>query len=292
MRRWHLRRQAFKRFAQIVRPDFLSQQHQHWTSGRVVRRQASLSLVQAITNAGGLTAFNLKRRRGLANVPACQSPSRPMTAVEKLLARASGNQYVQPADVVFAKVDLAMSHDAVTGPVADQFYASFGTARACWDPTRLVLVADHFIQINDIRADRRAPLLHDQMRQFAAEQNCKLLDVTAPGDAWVSVMSYFPNWDISDREWLSPGPTRIRARTAHFGCFSTGIGTTDMANLLAMGDMWLRSTGDDSDRAERPTARARVCQGHNAASIGRNRLRRRDGQGHRVLRRGCFCNAD
>ena len=37
-----------------------------------------------------------------------------MTLTEKLLARASGNAYVQPGEMVFAKVDLAMSHDAVS----------------------------------------------------------------------------------------------------------------------------------------------------------------------------------
>ena len=38
---------------------------------------------------------------------------------EKMLAKASGNEYVQPGEVVFAKVDLAMSHDAIDLPRAN-----------------------------------------------------------------------------------------------------------------------------------------------------------------------------
>jgi homoaconitate hydratase family protein len=197
-------------------------------------------IVAAITQAGGLFAFNQQRLRGNANLPPSRTPPRPMTMAEKLLARASGNAFVQPGEVVFAKVDLAMSHDAIAAGVAQLFYQHFGEAAKIWQRDRLVLVADHFIQINDIRTDPKADSLYRQMVEFAQAQGCHLLDVVSPGEAAGICHVLLP-----ERGFIQPGMV-IAGTDSHsctygaFGCFSTGIGTTDMANLLATGDLWLR----------------------------------------------------
>lgn len=52
-----------------------------------------------------------------------------------------------------------------------------------WDSQKVVLVADHFIQINDIRADDKAYLMYEQMIEFAKFQGCHLFDVVSPGEA-------------------------------------------------------------------------------------------------------------
>ena len=197
-------------------------------------------LVQAIVEAGGLTSFNRQRLAGEIAVPPTGTAKRPMTAVEKLLARASGNDFVRPGDVVFMKVDLAMSHDAVIGPVAMQFYDSFGRDTKIWDREKLVLVADHFIQVNDIRNDAKAPILHTQMRDFAEEQGCRLLDVTAPGEAMGICHVLLPELGLIHPGMIIAGTDSHTCTYGAFGCFSTGVGTTDMANLLATGDMWIR----------------------------------------------------
>ena len=114
-------------------------------------------VVEMITGAGGLIPFNLRRREEGREVPRSRTAPRTMNVVEKLLARASGNDYVRPGETVFAKVDLAMSHDAVAGPVARMFHEHFGREAKVWDAGRLVLVADHFIQVEDVRPDPRAP---------------------------------------------------------------------------------------------------------------------------------------
>lgn len=78
-------------------------------------------VVEAIANEGGLMAFNQKRRQGKVKIPPSITPARPMTRVEKMLAKASGNDYVKPGEGVFAKIDLALSHDAVASSVAKVF---------------------------------------------------------------------------------------------------------------------------------------------------------------------------
>ncbi|MEM9541303.1 MAG: aconitase/3-isopropylmalate dehydratase large subunit family protein [Cyanobacteria bacterium P01_E01_bin.42] len=197
-------------------------------------------VIEAIANAGGLFPFNRHRRQGTAIVPPSQTPPRAMTMVEKLLARASGNAYVQPGEVVFAQIDLAMSHDALAAPVGKLFYQHFGADAKVWDANKIVLVADHFIQVNDIRSDDKAPLLREQMVDFAKDQGCHLLDVISPGEAAGICHVLLP-----EKGFIRPGMT-IAGTDSHsctygaFGCFSTGVGTTDMANILATGDMWIR----------------------------------------------------
>lgn len=200
-------------------------------------------IVQAIIAAGGLFPFNHKRRQGDITVPPSLTPPRPMTLAEKLLARASGNAFVQPGEVVFAQVDLAMSHDAIAGPVGQLFYQQFGREAKVWARDRIVLVADHFIQINDIRPDAKAPLMHQQMVEFAQEQGCHLLDVVSPGEAAGICHVLLPEQGFIHPGMVIAGTDSHSCTYGALGCFSTGVGTTDMANIFATGDVWLRVPG-------------------------------------------------
>lgn len=197
-------------------------------------------VVDAITQAGGLIPYNQQRQQGRITVPKSATPQRPMTVAEKLLAQASGNPYVQPGEVVFAQVDLAMSHDAIAGPVAHLFHQHFGPNATVWDPDKIVLVADHFIQINDIRADEGAIAMHQQMVEFAHRQNCHLFDVISPGEAAGICHVLLPEKGFIRPGMIVAGTDSHSCTYGAFGCFSTGVGTTDMANLFATGDLWLR----------------------------------------------------
>ena len=86
-------------------------------------------------------SFNQLRRQGQIVIPRSLTPPRSMTLVEKLLAKASRNSYVQPGEVVFAQVDLALSHDAVAGPVAKTFYKEYGEGAKLWDSQRVALAS-------------------------------------------------------------------------------------------------------------------------------------------------------
>ncbi|WP_425526044.1 3-isopropylmalate dehydratase large subunit [Halotia branconii] len=163
-----------------------------------------------------------------------------MTLVEKLLAQASGNPYVQPGEVVFAKVDLALSHDAVAAPVARTFYQHYGAEAKLWDAQRVVLVADHFIQVNDIRNDRKANLMYQQMVDFAKDQGCYLFDLVSPGEAAGICHVLLPEKGFVRPGMIIAGTDSHTCTYGALGAFSTGVGTTDMANIFAMGDIWIR----------------------------------------------------
>lgn len=196
--------------------------------------------VEAIVAAGGLIAFNQQRRQGKVDIPQSQTLARPMTVAEKLLAQSSGNRYVQPGEVVFAQVDLAMSHDAIAGPVGALFQQQFGPNATVWNPDKIVLVADHFIQVNDIRQDTGATTLYQQMVDFAKQQSCHLFDVVSPGEAAGICHVLLPEQGFVRPGMMIAGTDSHSCTYGAFGSFSTGVGTTDMANLFAMGDLWIR----------------------------------------------------
>lgn len=197
-------------------------------------------VVDAIAAAGGLMAFNQMRRQGQITIPRSLTSTRPMTLVEKLLAKASGNSSVKPGEVVFAQIDLALSHDAVAGPVAKVFYQQFGEGAKLWDSQRVVLVADHFIQVNDIRPDNKAHLMYEQMVKFAQDQGCHLFDVVSPGEAAGICHVLLPEKGFVRPGMVIAGTDSHTCTYGALGAFSTGVGTTDMANIYATGDMWIR----------------------------------------------------
>lgn len=197
-------------------------------------------IVQAISAAGGLTAFNQQRLASRIPIPKNNTQPRPMTMAEKMLAKASGNDYVQPGEIVFAQVDLAMSHDAIAGPVFELFRSNFGTDTQLWNSEKVVLVADHFIQVNDIRVDPQATKLYQSMVDFANQYGCKLFDLVSPGEASGICHVLLPEQGLISPGMIIAGTDSHSCTYGAFGSFSTGVGTTDMANILAMGDMWLR----------------------------------------------------
>ncbi|MBW4536596.1 MAG: 3-isopropylmalate dehydratase large subunit [Pleurocapsa minor HA4230-MV1] len=200
-------------------------------------------VVKAITAAGGLTAFNQQRLQNQISVPQSSTASRSMTMAEKMLAKASGNDYVQPGEVVFAQVDLALSHDAIAAPVFELFRANFGKNTQIWDSNKVVLVADHFIQVNDIRVDPQATKLYQDMVDFAHHYDCKLFDLISPGEASGICHVLLPEQGLIHPGMIIAGTDSHSCTYGAFGSFSTGVGTTDMANILATGDMWLRVPG-------------------------------------------------
>ena len=197
-------------------------------------------VVKAISTAGGLTAFNQQRLQNKISIPQSNTKLRPMTMAEKMLAKASGNKYVQPGEVVFAKVDLAMSHDAIAAPVFELFRRNFGDNTPIWDKNKVVLVADHFIQVNDIRVDPQAVKLYENMVDFAHQYGCKLFDLVSPGEASGICHVLLPEEGLIHPGTIIAGTDSHSCTYGAFGSLATGVGTTDMANILATGDMWLR----------------------------------------------------
>src|SRR5579859_24540 len=206
----------------------------------IIDQEIQNPILNAIIEAGGLIPFNQRRLEKKVSLPKSSTPARPMTMAEKLLARASGNEYLQPGELIFSHVDLAMAHDATTGPVADIFYSNFGDTAKVWDSQRVVLVADHFIQIGDIRVDKNATLMYQQMIQFAQVQGCHLFDMVSQREATGICHVLLPEQGFIQPGMVIAGTDSHSCTYGAFGSFAIGVGSTDMANIFVMGDMWIR----------------------------------------------------
>jgi 3-isopropylmalate/(R)-2-methylmalate dehydratase large subunit len=153
---------------------------------------------------------------------------RPQTISEKILSATSGGAPVRAGDIVLASVDLAYSHDG-NRPLAVDQLAEMGAARV-WDRERYLLVLDHYPSPTQAVAST-----HTKLRTFAREQGVRLYDV---GDGISHVV-------IPEKGHIAPGDLVIGSdshtcTSGALGAFATGVGSTDMAAVMATGKIWLR----------------------------------------------------
>jgi 3-isopropylmalate/(R)-2-methylmalate dehydratase large subunit len=154
-----------------------------------------------------------------------------MTITEKILASAAGKEKVRPGEIVNVKVDLVLGND-ITAPMAIQEFEKIGVPEV-FDRSRVVLVPDHFVPNKDIKSAEQAKIL----REFARRQglvyfyevgrmgieHCLLPEegLVGPGDVVVGADSHTCTYGA-------------------LGAFSTGVGSTDLAAAMALGEIWLK----------------------------------------------------
>ena len=154
------------------------------------------------------------------------------TAVEKILARASGKRTVKAGDVVEPRVDLAMSHENAA-LVINQFkeiYEGTGLPAKPWDPSRIAIIFDHRVPAESAKTATN----QKRVRAFVAEHGIeKFHDVR--GDVGGICHQILP-----ERGYVRPGTVVVGTdshTTSHgaLGAFAFGIGATEMASAWALG---------------------------------------------------------
>jgi len=153
------------------------------------------------------------------------------TITEKILAAHSGRDAVRPGEFVQARVDLMLGND-ITAPLAIAEFRKLGAAKLA-DAAKVVLVADHSTPNKDIKSAEQCRI----MREFAREQGVEhFFDV---GKAGVEHAL------LPEEGLVAPGECIIGADShtctyGALGAFATGVGSTDLAAIMATGDCWLR----------------------------------------------------
>ena len=102
-------------------------------------------------------------------------PATAMTLTEKILARGAGLDKVEPGRLIQAKVDLVLGND-ITAPLAIQEFKKTGAERV-FDPSKVVLVPDHFTPNKDIAAAEQARVI----REFAHTQGTIYFEIGRMG---------------------------------------------------------------------------------------------------------------
>jgi 3-isopropylmalate/(R)-2-methylmalate dehydratase large subunit len=154
-----------------------------------------------------------------------------MTVTEKILSAASGRERVEPGELVWCRVDLVLAND-ITAPVAIREFERMGADRP-FDSERVALVPDHFTPNKDIRSAEQARVVREFARRHALPyyfevgrmgiEHCLLPEqgLVGPGEVIVGADSHTCTYGA-------------------LGAFATGVGSTDLAAAMALGEIWLR----------------------------------------------------
>ncbi|MFW0861834.1 MAG: 3-isopropylmalate dehydratase large subunit [Dethiobacter sp.] len=154
-----------------------------------------------------------------------------MTIAEKILARHAGKDIVRPGELITARIDMVLGND-ITSPLAINEFKKIGINRV-FDKDRIALVPDHFTPNKDIKSAEQSKLL----REFAREH-----DITYYYEVGRMGIEHV----LLPEEGLAlPGEIIIGADShtctyGALGALSTGVGSTDMAAAMALGEAWFK----------------------------------------------------
>ncbi len=153
-----------------------------------------------------------------------------MTLTQKILAAHCGETVLTPGQFISARVDLALAND-ITAPLAIKAFREMGAQRV-FDPQRVALVLDHYVPAKDVASAAQSK----EVREFALEQQVAHFYDVGRGGVEHAL--------LPEEGLVVPGDLVIGADShtctyGALGLFSTGVGSTDLAAVLALGECWL-----------------------------------------------------
>ena len=154
-----------------------------------------------------------------------------MTMTQKILAAHAGLGSVRAGDLIEAKLDLVLGND-VTTPVAVGVFDEAGF-ESVFDPEKIVIVLDHYTPCKDIKSAELCKISRNFAKRFGITH---LYDVGQAG---------IEHALLPEKGLVAPGECVIGADShtctyGALGAFSTGVGSTDMAAGMAVGENWFK----------------------------------------------------
>ncbi|MDA8189400.1 MAG: 3-isopropylmalate dehydratase large subunit [Dehalococcoidales bacterium] len=153
-----------------------------------------------------------------------------MTLAEKILAAHCGADKVSPGELINVKVDVVLAND-ITAPLALREFEKIGVDKV-FDPSKIVLVPDHFVPNKDIKSAQQSL----EMRGFARKHGVRYYEVGEMGIEHVL---------LPEEGLVLPGDVVVGADShtctyGALGAFATGMGSTDAAVAMATGEIWMK----------------------------------------------------
>jgi len=150
------------------------------------------------------------------------------TLAEKILLAHTDADDLAPGDFVMARCDVVMAND-LGGPHAARELVKMGVEQV-FDPSRVVIVADHLMPAKDIRAAELLKTLKD----WCNRQGVVYYDQGRGG---------IEHTVLVEEGWVVPGAMIVGADShsctyGALGAFGTGLGATDIAGAMALGSYW------------------------------------------------------
>jgi len=154
-----------------------------------------------------------------------------MTMTQKILAAHAGLDKVEAGQLIMADLDLVLGND-ITTPVAIKEFNKIG-AEGVFDRNKVAIVPDHFTPNKDIKSAEQCRMIRD----FAHHQEiANYFEIGRMG---------IEHALIPEQGLAVPGDVIIGADShtctyGALGAFSTGVGSTDMAAGMALGQCWFK----------------------------------------------------
>ncbi len=152
------------------------------------------------------------------------------TMAQKILARASHHEAVEPGQIVDGYVDLLYMHEMLA--LALKPFEEIGVKKI-WDPAKCVVTIDHWVPPPTPEVAK----MHQAIREFCWAQGIERFhDVGDHGIIHQLVV---------ERGYVHPGELVIGCDShtnmaGAMGAFAAGIGATETAAVMATGKLWLK----------------------------------------------------
>lgn len=195
---------------------------------------------------GGLFPYNKARLAGQVSPPTVDTPNRPMTLVEKIIARraiadaatgAEGIPSVQPGDALFVRTDVRFSHEYVTPMAASLFVQALGAEARIRDPQNVYAFRDHLTFLGQVMPEERKKKGFLKLADGLAitqEEFCRNQGITyygeVEGGGSEAICHNAVLEDIGLPGQIIIGTDSHTCTAGALGAFAYGVGSTDMAN--------------------------------------------------------------
>ncbi|OEU67803.1 MAG: 3-isopropylmalate dehydratase large subunit [Desulfovibrio sp. S3730MH75] len=155
----------------------------------------------------------------------------PKTLAEKILQAHTDEVVKEAGQIVRCKVSLVLAND-ITAPLAIKSFRAMG-ADQLFDKDKVALVCDHFTPNKDIDSAEQVKLV----REFAHEKN--VTHYYEGGDCGVE-HALLPELGLVGPSDIVIGADSHTCTYGGLGAFATGMGSTDIAGAMALGETWFK----------------------------------------------------
>jgi len=209
---------------------------------------------QSIVEYGGLFNYNKARLAGDVTPPAIETPARPMTITEKIIARHAfvragqiGVEAVKPGDALFAVADVRFSHEYVTPMAESLLKQALGPDARVSEPESVFAFRDHLTFLGKVMSPKHREMgllekangLATTQEEFTTKQGIKLYGENPEGGSEAICHNAVVE-DLALPGQVVIGTDSHTCMAGVLGCFAFGVGSTDMANAWYAKDIRIR----------------------------------------------------
>ena len=208
----------------------------------------------SIVEYGGLFSYNKARLAGEISPPSLDTKKRPMTIVEKIIAKHAfvsagkvGVEAVKPGDALFAVADVRFSHEYVTPMAESLFKQALGSDARVSEPESVFAFRDHLTFLNKVMSQKhrdmglleKAEGLATTQESFTTRQGIRLYGENPEGGSEAICHNAVVE-DLALPGQIVIGTDSHTCMAGVLGCFAFGVGSTDMANAWYTKDIRIR----------------------------------------------------